>query len=76
MLLVLTCREWDVLVELCKDGPSNRVIGTRLYMSEDTVKTHVKHVLLKARKATRTQLAVAVLRWEFHLAVSIPARAL
>jgi DNA-binding NarL/FixJ family response regulator len=76
MLLVLTPREWDVLTELCRDGADNRLIGRRLYVSEDTVKSHVKHILRKAGMATRTQLAVAVLRWEFWLAVSIPVRAL
>jgi DNA-binding NarL/FixJ family response regulator len=75
MLLVLTLREWDVLRELCRDGADNRLIGRRLFVTEDTVKTHVKNILRKARMNTRTQLAVAVLRWELWLAVSIPPRA-
>src|SRR3712207_2856208 len=42
----LTRRESDVLDELVK-GQSNRSIGENLFISEDTVKSHVKAILRK-----------------------------
>lgn len=71
ILLDLTPREWDVLTELCRDGADNRSIARRLFVSEDTVKTHVKHLLAKGGYRTRTELAVAVLRQEHALAVRV-----
>ena len=37
-------RQADVLRELLRDGASNRVIGRRLYLTEDTVKTHMRRI--------------------------------
>lgn len=73
-LLSLTKREWDVLTELCRDGATNRVIGKRLHITEDTVKSHVKSLLLKSHFATRTELAVAVVRQRVALACDVPVR--
>jgi DNA-binding CsgD family transcriptional regulator len=42
----LTRRESDVLDELLQ-GQSNRQIGRNLFISEDTVKSHVKAILRK-----------------------------
>jgi DNA-binding CsgD family transcriptional regulator len=42
----LTRREWDVLAHVA-DGATNRVIAHRLTLSEDTVKTHLRHILRK-----------------------------
>lgn len=75
-LLDLTPREWDVLRELCLDGADNRLIARRLFVTEDTVKSHVKALLRKGGHRNRTELAVAVLRWDHALACRVPARAL
>lgn len=67
ILLELTAREWDVLVELCRDGANNRMIASRLFVVEDTVKVHIKNILKKSPFSSRTELAVAVLRQEVEL---------
>jgi DNA-binding NarL/FixJ family response regulator len=54
----LTERERDVLAMLAR-GLSNRRIGERLAISENTVKAHVGAVLAKLGAATRTE-AVAI----------------
>ena len=54
----LTERERDVLALLAR-GLSNRRIGERLAISENTVKAHVGAVLAKLGAATRTE-AVAI----------------
>lgn len=64
----MTEREWDILVEMCKDGATNVEIGKRLYIAEDTVKHHVKHLLSKSGRSSRTALVVGVLRGEVSLA--------
>lgn len=74
ILLDLSPREWDVLMELCKDGVSNRLIARRLFVTEDTVKTHIKSLLRRGGFHTRTELAVAVLRWEVALACRLSPR--
>jgi DNA-binding NarL/FixJ family response regulator len=53
---VLTPREADVLTGLCL-GLGNRRIGQTLYITEDTVKSHVKHVLGKLHARDRTHAA-------------------
>lgn len=53
----LTARERTVLEELAV-GQSNAEIGRRLHIVEDTVKTHVKHVLMKLNLDNRVQAAV------------------
>lgn len=58
----LTPREMDVLVELVEDGADNITIGRRLYISHDTVKSHVKSMLKKSGMHNRTALALAVER--------------
>jgi len=51
-------RELEVL-QLVAEGLGNREIGARLYVSEETVKTHVRHLLAKLDVTTRAR-AVAV----------------
>jgi predicted ATPase/DNA-binding CsgD family transcriptional regulator len=52
----LTPTEHSV-VRLVVDGSSNPEIGTRLFMSRSTVKTHLSHVYAKLGVANRTELA-------------------
>jgi DNA-binding NarL/FixJ family response regulator len=53
-----TDRELEVL-QLIADGLVNREIGQRLYLSEETVKSHVRHLLAKLQARSRAH-AVAV----------------
>ena len=57
----LTEREIEVL-ELITRGFSNDQIGSRLFISEATVRTHVSHILAKLGLANRTQAALWALR--------------
>jgi DNA-binding NarL/FixJ family response regulator len=53
-----TNREIEVL-QLISDGLVNREIGHRLFLSEETVKSHVRHLLAKLQARSRAH-AVAV----------------
>ncbi|HEX7082481.1 MAG TPA: LuxR C-terminal-related transcriptional regulator [Gaiellaceae bacterium] len=53
-----TAREVEVL-QLVADGLVNREIGDRLFLSEETVKSHVRHLLAKLQARSRAH-AVAV----------------
>jgi DNA-binding NarL/FixJ family response regulator len=58
----LTEREIDVLRHLA-GGNRNRDIAERLFISEETVKVHVKHIMEKLDASDRTQaMAIAVRR--------------
>ena len=50
-----TMREIEVL-QLISDGLVNREIGVRLYLSEETVKSHVRHLLAKLQARSRAHL--------------------
>jgi DNA-binding NarL/FixJ family response regulator len=54
----LTARETEVLSKVA-EGNRNRDIGNRLFISEDTVKVHIKHIMEKLGASDRTQ-AVAI----------------
>jgi len=54
----LTEREVEVLKEVA-NGNRNRNIAERLFISEETVKVHIKHIMEKLGAADRTQ-AVAI----------------
>jgi len=58
--LPLTRREQDVL-RLLAQGQSNRQIGEVLMVSENTVKTHVRHILEKLELDSRSE-AIALVR--------------
>jgi DNA-binding NarL/FixJ family response regulator len=53
-----TVREIEVL-RLVSEGLVNREIGQRLFLSEETVKSHVRHLLAKLQARSRAH-AVAI----------------
>lgn len=57
----LTPREHDVLL-LVAEGMTNKEIGGRLAVSEDTVKKHVQNIIWKLRAVDRTQAAITALK--------------
>jgi DNA-binding NarL/FixJ family response regulator len=57
----LTVREVDVLNRLA-DGHRNRDIAEKLFIAEETVKVHLKHILAKLGAADRTQALAIGLR--------------
>ena len=59
--LAPTAREIEVL-ELVSQGLGNREIAERLRVSEETVKSHVRHILSKLEADTRTQAVAIALR--------------
>jgi NarL family two-component system response regulator LiaR len=58
---VLTEREGEVL-KLLAEGLTNAEIAVRLFVGEETVKTHVANILRKLGLAHRTQAAVYAIR--------------
>ena len=54
----LTRREMQVLERIAM-GDTNRQAGAAIYLSEETVKHHVKHILQKLRASNRSH-AVAI----------------
>ena len=57
----LTPREMDVL-RLLAQGQSNKEIARALHLVEETVKSHVRHILAKLGVASRTQAVLAAIR--------------
>jgi NarL family two-component system response regulator LiaR len=57
----LTERETDVL-RLLAQGKTNKEIARELHIAEQTVKTHVSHVLNKLEVPSRTQAALYAMR--------------
>ena len=57
----LTEREMEVL-HLLAQGQSNKEIARTLQVVEDTVKTHVRHILLKLGVQSRTQAVLCAIR--------------
>jgi DNA-binding NarL/FixJ family response regulator len=51
----------EVLEQLV-EGHSNQEIGRRLFISSDTVKTHIRHIMEKMAVNDRTQVAVKAVR--------------
>ncbi|MGY1713614.1 LuxR C-terminal-related transcriptional regulator [Geodermatophilus sp. SYSU D01106] len=70
----LTRREQDVLDELLQ-GQSNRQIGRNLFISEDTVKSHVKAILRKLGARDRAHAVSLVLSSRGTAACSCGAHA-
>ena len=61
MLQRLTQREQEVLSHIVQ-GLTNKEIATRLFLSPDTVKNHVVHIMEKLGAQDRTQAAVFAIR--------------
>ncbi len=57
----LTDREMEVL-RLLAQGKSNKEIAHHLQVVEDTIKTHVRHILAKLRAQSRTQAVLCAVR--------------
>jgi NarL family two-component system response regulator LiaR len=57
----LTEREGDVLGLLAR-GHTNKEIAHALHIAEDTVKSHVRHILAKLGAQSRTQATLAAMR--------------
>ena len=60
-ILNLTQREREVL-RLLADGHANEEIGKRLFISSETVRTHVRKAMAKLDADTRTQAVATALR--------------
>jgi DNA-binding NarL/FixJ family response regulator len=58
---MLTPREREIL-QLLADGMSNADAAKRLFISQETVKSHVRHILAKLEADTRTQAVAIALR--------------
>jgi DNA-binding NarL/FixJ family response regulator len=60
---MLTGREREIL-QLLADGMSNADVAERLFISQETVKSHVRHILAKLEADTRTHAVAIALREE------------
>jgi DNA-binding NarL/FixJ family response regulator len=58
---LLTGREREIL-QLLADGMSNADVAQRLFISPETVKSHVRHILTKLEADTRTHAVAIALR--------------
>jgi DNA-binding NarL/FixJ family response regulator len=58
---MLTNREREIL-KLLADGMSNADVAQRLFISQETVKSHVRHILAKLEADTRTHAVAIALR--------------
>lgn len=61
LTLKLTPAEYRVLDAFLQDGCTNAEIAGALFLSEDTIKTHMKRILEKSGADNRAALAVMVL---------------
>jgi DNA-binding NarL/FixJ family response regulator len=58
---LLTPREREIL-QLLADGMSNADVAAKLFISQETVKSHVRHILAKLEADTRTHAVAIALR--------------
>ena len=60
----LSPREQDVAALVCL-GYTNKEVGVRLSISPETVKTHLRNVLVKFGLQNRTELRLSMKAWDF-----------
>lgn len=60
----LTKRERDIAALVCL-GFTNKEIAARLHISPNTVKTHLKNLLVKFQLHTRAELRLLLSEWDF-----------
>jgi two-component system, NarL family, response regulator LiaR len=58
---LLTPREREIL-QLLADGMSNADVAAKLFISQETVKSHVRHILAKLEADTRTHAVAIAIR--------------
>ncbi len=58
---ILTAREREIL-QLLADGLANGDVAEKLFISQETVKSHVRHILTKLEADTRTHAVAIALR--------------
>jgi DNA-binding NarL/FixJ family response regulator len=58
---MLTTREREIL-QLLANGMSNADVASKLFISQETVKSHVRHILAKLEADTRTHAVAIALR--------------
>jgi len=52
----------DVTARMLADGMSNADVAQKLFISQETVKSHVRHILTKLEADTRTHAVAIALR--------------
>jgi len=62
---VLSPRQLEVL-QLLLDGHTNREIGAKLFVGDETIKTHVTAIMRALKAKTRTQAATEAARWGYR----------
>ena len=62
---VFSQRQLEVL-QLLLDGCTNREIGARLFVGDETIKTHVTNIMRAFNAKTRTQAATEATRWGYR----------
>ena len=50
------------MLKLLVEGMTNKDIGARLYITEDTAKKHVQNIIYKLQVSERTQASVTAIR--------------
>jgi DNA-binding NarL/FixJ family response regulator len=58
---MLTAREREIL-QLLANGMSNSDVAAKLFISQETVKSHVRHILTKLEADTRTHAVAIAMR--------------
>jgi len=62
---VFTPRQLEVL-QLLLDGCTNREMGAKLFLGDETIKTHVTTIMRAFNAKTRTQAATEAARWGYR----------
>lgn len=62
VFILCTDAQLAVLKDLMVDGATNRTIAGRLFLSVDTVKSHMRKLLANVGAHDRTSLAIKLLR--------------